>query len=226
MTVNSPCLRSEVRQKAFLETLDASQKHRVEDVKRRQLEVLFSEIRGFEKHLPPGLCEDDLLPCEVTKEEERQNRAHFEKTNSYLIDRLWRFGAKSQWMLRRGEVLYLSLVCELWTKTTRGATYSLCLGMDRPTFCRLILDLGLVDQKRVPYFWAVSLFDDRAKTVRRVSFARDPRSILLKGVAAVGLDEHRRIRRCTSTSCGARLSRSARGRTDRIAQVASFETGV
>merc|ERR1719283_4778 len=38
--------------------------------------------------------------------------------------------------------------------------------MDRPTFCRLVLDLGLVDQDRVPYFWAVSLFDEAARPVR------------------------------------------------------------
>lgn len=150
----------------LLESVDVREKHRVADVQRRQLEVLFSEVPHFEQHLPRGIREDVLLPLEVGKDEERANRNHNDKTCGYLTDRLWRMGAEVGWMLDRGEVLYTSLVCSLWMKASHGHSWSQYLSMDRPTFCRMVLDFGLVDQHKVPYFWAVSLFDEAARSVR------------------------------------------------------------
>merc|ERR1712100_331901 len=40
------------------------------------------------------------------------------------------------------------------------------LGVDRATFCQFLLDLDLVDQNKIPYVWAVSVFDQYAKPVR------------------------------------------------------------
>mmetsp|Transcript_126732 Transcript_126732/g.405172 ORF Transcript_126732/g.405172 Transcript_126732/m.405172 type:complete len:1155 (+) Transcript_126732:57-3521(+) len=154
------------RKGKILESLNEQQKCKVEDVQRRQLEVLFSEVPDFELHFPPGIYDFLLLPLEISKEDERANRTHVDKTSSYLMDRLWRAGGRSDRMMTRGEVLFLSLVSNLWMKSSHGNSSGLYLGFDRPTFCRLILDLGLVDQDTVPYFWAVSLFDEAARIVR------------------------------------------------------------
>lgn len=154
------------RKGKILESLNEQQKCKVEDVQRRQLEVLFSEVPDFELHFPPGIYDFLLLPLEISKEDERANRSHVDKTSSYLMDRLWRAGGRSDRMMTRGEVLFLSLVSNLWMKSSHGNSSGLYLGCDRPTFCRLILDLGLVDQDTVPYFWAVSLFDEAARIVR------------------------------------------------------------
>lgn len=159
------------RTREILCSLDSSQKLVASDVQRRQLEVLFMEVPHFEDYLPMGIRDEHLLPIEMTKEEERLNWNYYEKTMGYLMDRMWRIGAKNNWMLTRGEVVYLSVVTNLWMKATHGKSFA--VGMDRATYCRLVLDLGLVDQERVPYYWAVSLFDEAAKPMRLCSPATD-----------------------------------------------------
>ncbi|CAK0800078.1 unnamed protein product, partial [Prorocentrum cordatum] len=44
-----------------------SERHRAEDVKWRQLEVLFGEVPSWADHLPAGTRQEDLLPADVDK---------------------------------------------------------------------------------------------------------------------------------------------------------------
>jgi len=139
-----------------------TEKHRVEEVLRRQMEVLFSEVPHFEDHLPTGIQRSDLLPPVVSKDEELEHLQAAEASRSYFADTRWVVGSQMRWMLPRDDVLMLLKVCCLWMRAAHGAQ-SCLVGMDRPTFCRFILDLGLVDQTKVPFFWAVSLFDEVAR---------------------------------------------------------------
>ncbi|CAK9001344.1 Uncharacterized protein SCF082_LOCUS6884 [Durusdinium trenchii] len=69
------------------------------------------------------------------------------------------------WRFRRNEVLVLVQVLKSWTLASwpKGGAE---MGMDRASFCRFILDVGLADQRKVPFFWAVHLFDSCAKWMR------------------------------------------------------------
>jgi len=148
----------------MLSSLDAKELHKTDDVQRRQLEVLFSEVPDFEQHLPQSLRQTDMLPPDFTKEEERQSRNLAEKSNTNFGDHTWKAGQQMRWSFSRPQVQLLSQISSLWIRAMMGPSFS--VGMDRPTFCRFILDLGLVDQHDVPFFWAVSLFDEVARPMR------------------------------------------------------------
>lgn len=155
---------SKRRTSELLRTIDEAQRFRVEDVRRRQLEVLFGEVPDFERHLPSGVLATDLQPLDPGKDEEQRHRRAAERSGEHFADRSWSKGSSMRWMLRRSEVLVLSQIAGLWMRATRGPACQ--PGMDRATFCRFILDLGLVDQHKVPFFWAVSLFDELALPMR------------------------------------------------------------
>merc|ERR1711871_800742 len=87
-----------------------------------------------------------------------------ERATHLFQEKSWTCGATMGWMFTREEVLILVQIVGLWSRALRPGLPP-CV-IDRTTFCRLILDLGLVDQERVPFFWAVSLFDEKAKTLR------------------------------------------------------------
>jgi len=93
----------------------------------------------------------------------RERRAA-EKANAHVTDHRWRMGSVMQWLFNRNEIQPLLNIVALWTKASHGMLIS--IGMDRPTFCRFILDLGLVDQVQVPFYWCVSLFDEAAQILR------------------------------------------------------------
>ncbi|CAK0800079.1 unnamed protein product, partial [Prorocentrum cordatum] len=88
---------------------------------------------------------------------EAYNRQQTERENTVVYKH--QFAREPPWMFSRDEVCLLLQVAELWSRATRGPRGS--RGMDRPTFCRMLLDLGLVDQERVPFFWAAALFDSQ-----------------------------------------------------------------
>lgn len=147
-----------------LASISAREKNRVDEVRSRQFDVLFSEIPVFLQHMPPGVDMLDMLPPEYERDEELKQRRLAEKARSELADKRWTAGKQMEWIMTRVEVLALSKVVSLWVRAGRGGNCP--LGMDRPTFCRFILDLGLVDQFKVPYYWAVSLFDEAARKLR------------------------------------------------------------
>lgn len=152
------------KRELVLASIGAREKNRVEDVRSRQLDVLFSEIPSFLQHLPPGVEMLDMLPPDYDRDEELRERRVAEKARLELADKRWTAGKQMEWMMTRVEVVALSKVASLWVRAARGGNCP--LGMDRPTFCRFILDLGLVDQVKVPYHWAVSLFDSAARKLR------------------------------------------------------------
>ncbi|CAK0880317.1 unnamed protein product [Prorocentrum cordatum] len=143
------------------------QRVRVDDVRSRQLELLFCGIAGFELGLPPWVRRDDLLPAEADRGADYQNRVLIERENSTLREMtLESSGVEIQregWLLSFPEILAVLQVASLWARAAQGP--GCLLGLERPTFCRLVLDLGLVDQKRVPYFRLVSQFDSLARLV-------------------------------------------------------------
>lgn len=143
------------------QSLTVSERHKVQDVLDRQIEVVFAEVPSFKDHLPPGVQHSDLLPLDIDRDEEMRARRSAERGNLNLADRSWEAGAAMCWFFTKAEVKVLLQVVGLWMRATRGPATK--IGMDRPSFCRLILDLGLVDQDKVSYSWAVSLFDTVAK---------------------------------------------------------------
>jgi len=146
------------------------EKHRNlnDDVQQRQLELLFTEVPSFMQHLPAMAKRTkslgDLLVPDVDSQEERRNRHRADQSNDHFDDKYWMEGKKMSWMFNQAEAINLSKCADLWTRATRGEQCP--MGMDRTTYCRFILDVGLVDQNKVPYFWAVSLFDEVAQPMR------------------------------------------------------------
>jgi len=147
-----------------LKAVDEMERFRVEDVQLRQLEMLFLEVPNFERYMPIDVIRGELLPPTIDKDAESKERKSSERSTSYLADTRWVEGRRMGWMMTRYEALMLSDFSVLWTRASR--TNNCPFGMDRPTFCRMILDLGLVDQQKVPYYWAISLFDSMAQAVR------------------------------------------------------------
>lgn len=152
------------RARRLMRSVDPTQRLRVEDVQRRQVEVLFSEVPNFEEYLPPGVGYADLVPADIEREDELRDRRAAAYSSRFFADTHWIEGMEMNWMLSRPEVLVVSEIASLWTRSTHGMDCP--MGMDRPTFCRFILDLGLSDQEKVPFFWAVSLFDDVSRPMR------------------------------------------------------------
>lgn len=152
------------RNEEMLRGVDETEKHRVQDVSRRQLESLFNEVPDFERFLCPGVVCWDLLPVGVSREDEARERRIAEKMLAHFGDVHWVEGKRMGWTLFRSEVLLLGETMNVWERASRGNNCP--LGMDRPTFCRFVLDCGLIDQKKVPYYWAVSLFDSVTQPIR------------------------------------------------------------
>eukprot|EP00928_Gymnodinium_smaydae_P084216 TRINITY_DN6748_c0_g1_i1.p1 TRINITY_DN6748_c0_g1~~TRINITY_DN6748_c0_g1_i1.p1 ORF type:complete len:893 (-),score=212.78 TRINITY_DN6748_c0_g1_i1:150-2450(-) len=138
----------------------------VEDVQKRQLALLFAEVPQFELFLPPGLETEALLPGDFrrTLAEDTRERRAAEKQVQRFSDPYWVEGRREEWLLTQEEVLELDAAVELWIKAAGGESAQ-TVWVDRPTFCRMILDVGLVDAKLVPFHWAVSLFDAVASYV-------------------------------------------------------------
>lgn len=141
--------------------IDASQKLRVEDVALRQVEVIFIEIPDFKRYLPAGVVASDLVPMGLERNDEMQDRLAYDRANAFLGDKHWIICSQMNWILTQWEVAVLLRISSLWNKGTRPLLGS--MGMDRPTFCRFILDVGLVSYQKAPFHWAISLFDEVAR---------------------------------------------------------------
>eukprot|EP00928_Gymnodinium_smaydae_P099372 TRINITY_DN9459_c0_g1_i1.p1 TRINITY_DN9459_c0_g1~~TRINITY_DN9459_c0_g1_i1.p1 ORF type:complete len:1199 (-),score=217.68 TRINITY_DN9459_c0_g1_i1:155-3751(-) len=134
-----------------------------EDVRSRKLDLLFDEVPSFRSIILEDVKTDLHVP-DATAEEERAARRACETYNRQLRDPDWYEGRRMGWLLTQEEAILLTEVAILWQKGARGA--NLAFGIDRPTFCRLCLDLELGDREKAPYFWMVSLFDASAALVR------------------------------------------------------------
>ncbi|CAJ1347596.1 unnamed protein product, partial [Effrenium voratum] len=128
------------------------------EVKQRQVAILFAELPRFLEYLPSSVPLASMEP-ELGRQEDPQARAAALRGNALLRQ------PASQRRFRQAEVLAVVQVLKAWSLASwpnGGAE----LGMDRSTFCRFLLDTGLADQRKVPFFWAVSLFDSSARLVR------------------------------------------------------------
>lgn len=149
-------ISSRGRTRKLLEQMSSMDKHIVEDVRERQLELIFGDMPHFSDYLPPGVQLADLLPAEIRKEVEYKDRRDAQRWNSYFTESGWIEGDKMGWLLPQEHILQLNEALTVWARAARGMNYT--LGVDRSTFVRFILDCGLVDQQKVPLFWAVKIF--------------------------------------------------------------------
>ena len=139
---------------------------RTAEVDERRLGILFCEIPNFEAMLPKAVDIKNLVPPDLVEEQEQAEKQSIERQNSFLSDNNFIEGSQMCWLFTHAEVLTMSRCMHRWCLSTGGSNTMGHMGMDRPTFCRLILELELVDQVAVPYFWAVSLFDSLAQPSR------------------------------------------------------------
>lgn len=137
---------------------------RVADVEQRRVRHLFIEVPNFELFLPEQVNLKDLIPVDLGDDRETAAKHLVDRQNTNFADTRWVEGAQMGWLFTQSEVVALSKSLERWSASTRGANVP--MGMCRPTFCRFVIDVELVDQKKVPYFWAVQLFDSVAQHVR------------------------------------------------------------
>eukprot|EP00440_Ansanella_granifera_P008490 gb/GFBE01009197.1/.p1 GENE.gb/GFBE01009197.1/~~gb/GFBE01009197.1/.p1 ORF type:complete len:993 (+),score=189.57 gb/GFBE01009197.1/:1-2979(+) len=159
--------RWKVKAAEFLAAVTEDDKFKDEDVKSRQLDILFLEVEDYERYIPPALPTKSLVPT-FDREDEQRSRALAGRAIGFLEERNWVAGLHMSWRSNQSEVQALSEVMKLWSIAAWGPAAGY-LGMERSTFCRFILDVGLVDQKKVPYFWAVSLFDQMSRPLRCAS---------------------------------------------------------
>ncbi|CAJ1425980.1 unnamed protein product [Effrenium voratum] len=144
--------------RTLAESVQEEDRHKDAEVKQRQVAILFAELPRFLEYLPSSVPLASMEP-ELGRQEDPQARAAALRGNALLRQ------PASQRRFRQAEVLAVVQVLKAWSLASwpnGGAE----LGMDRSTFCRFLLDTGLADQRKVPFFWAVSLFDSSARLVR------------------------------------------------------------
>lgn len=134
------------------------------DVNKRQIDAMFAGISEFKDFLPEDANEEDLMPLDCSKNDEHKARRMIEILNGWFHDPHWLEGSRMHWLLSRVEIEFLCEIIGCWQRASRGQ--NLLIGMDRSTFCRFILDIGLAQHITAPFFWAVSLFDMNAVLVR------------------------------------------------------------
>eukprot|EP00930_Biecheleria_cincta_P044627 TRINITY_DN30721_c0_g1_i1.p1 TRINITY_DN30721_c0_g1~~TRINITY_DN30721_c0_g1_i1.p1 ORF type:complete len:1108 (-),score=196.98 TRINITY_DN30721_c0_g1_i1:33-3356(-) len=141
-----------------------SERAREGDVENARVKHLFIEVPNFEVHAPKPVNLKDLIPSDLGEAREIEERNIVERQGGNFRDPYWTEGSQMGWLFPQPEVMELSQLMDRWAASTRGA--NLPMGMCRSTFCRFLLDTKLADQKSVPYFWAVQLFDSVAQPVR------------------------------------------------------------
>lgn len=150
---------------ALLKKVRDEERVRASDVNQRRLGLLFAEIPFFETALPNGVHIKDVMPADFLEEEEAAAKQLIERQNAFLADNKFIEGSQMAWLFTQTEVQSISKCLQRCTVSTRGVGTVSAGGMDRPTFCRMLFDLDLVGEK-VPYFWAVALFDSMAQPMR------------------------------------------------------------
>lgn len=159
-------LMTREKAEALLRKVNDQERVRTADVNQRRLGRLFAEIPAFETVLPTDIDIKDIMPTDVLEEEESTAKQLIERQNAFLADEKFIEGSQMSWLFTQTEVLQIAKCMQRWSTSTRGAHGAVVTaGIDRPTFCRMLLDLELVGEK-VPYFWAVCLFDSLALPIR------------------------------------------------------------
>ena len=133
------------------DSIQETDRQKDEDVKRRQVNILFAELPYFLEFLP------DAVPVESLEFEINRD-----KPFKPGFPRRWPAQSRK---FRKMESQALIEVFRAWSLASwplGGAE----LGMDRATFTRFVLDVGLVDQRKVTLFWALSLFDCLSHSMR------------------------------------------------------------
>lgn len=153
----------EERKKA-MQLLEGMEQHRTADVENHQRDMLFWQVPDYKQYIPAGIELTDLLPIDMSKHEELQERRNMEKQNVLLEDSRNGECTKQGWCITDTEAKPLVRQAKLWNYCARGANNP--NGMDRATFCSFIVDIDLVDSKHAPYFWILNLFDESAKPAR------------------------------------------------------------
>lgn len=66
--------------------LETKEKIQLEDVQKRQQEMLFLEVANYERYLPNGVTVEELLPLEVSRVIQNEEKKRFETLNNALLD--------------------------------------------------------------------------------------------------------------------------------------------
>mmetsp|Transcript_1463 Transcript_1463/g.2545 ORF Transcript_1463/g.2545 Transcript_1463/m.2545 type:complete len:1408 (+) Transcript_1463:130-4353(+) len=77
--------------------LETKEKIQLEDVQKRQHEMLFLEVANYERYLPNGVTVEELLPLEVSRIQQNEEKKRFEKLNNALLDVTIKSKAQYQW---------------------------------------------------------------------------------------------------------------------------------
>eukprot|EP00439_Symbiodinium_sp_Y106_P066256 s1206_g10.t1 len=133
------------------DSIKEADRHKDADVKKRQSDILFAELPYYLEFLPESVPLESL---EAEMDREKSSKPGFPR----------RWPSQSR-KFRRTESQALIEIFRAWSFASwplGGAE----LGMDRATFSRFVLDVGLVDQRKVPLYWSLSLFDCLSHTTR------------------------------------------------------------
>eukprot|EP00930_Biecheleria_cincta_P090122 TRINITY_DN79466_c0_g1_i1.p1 TRINITY_DN79466_c0_g1~~TRINITY_DN79466_c0_g1_i1.p1 ORF type:complete len:900 (-),score=131.89 TRINITY_DN79466_c0_g1_i1:124-2823(-) len=149
----------------LINSIPEHERYKEEDVKRRQTDIYFLEVPDFPQYLPPAVTLSTIQNIADLEPDLARNRYATGRANNLLEERGWLAGGMMGWRLLKSDVRALSEAANLWSVAAwpNGGAQ---VGMDRATFCRFILDIGIVDQRKVQFSWAVSLFDDMSHAMR------------------------------------------------------------
>ncbi|CAJ1427465.1 unnamed protein product [Effrenium voratum] len=156
---------------AQYQRLAGNEKFRTEDVRRRQLELVFqgfpSAVSEELPSLTPGMAEEAMLPVEASSRQvERDSRKRCERHNVYFAERT----PQTVFLVKRqGWIFQYDDVCGILNKLDgwMGAVgLTPVWGIDRSTFSQLLVDLDLRHEERLPYVWAHQVFDAYAQPMR------------------------------------------------------------
>eukprot|EP00931_Biecheleriopsis_adriatica_P038852 TRINITY_DN22220_c0_g1_i1.p1 TRINITY_DN22220_c0_g1~~TRINITY_DN22220_c0_g1_i1.p1 ORF type:complete len:980 (+),score=172.72 TRINITY_DN22220_c0_g1_i1:93-3032(+) len=159
----------------FAHAISDTERYKDKEVRSRQVAIFFLEVANFLTLLPRAVSMD-LLELAILREDDTRTRFAAGRAAGFLQER-----GVSQinhanlmgWRLGLPQFQALADVMQLWVNAAWSTPGVGAAGMDRACFCRFVLDIGIVDQQRVPYFWAVSLFDQMSHSMR-FSSPEDP----------------------------------------------------
>lgn len=178
------------RQKTDLfESLDETAKNQQTEVRSRQVQLAFEGLPISQGHgeiekvltkdlfetscskecnffLPEGCSVATVLPPCFSRKQEREDRKRFEKSNLVFADPCLpnQTAVRQQgWLWSFEEAAEMLGYVSGWLAAS-GVSNS--IGIDRSTFCLLLLDLNIADQDRCPYVWCLQVFDMCCRPVR------------------------------------------------------------
>eukprot|EP00930_Biecheleria_cincta_P023640 TRINITY_DN17046_c0_g3_i1.p1 TRINITY_DN17046_c0_g3~~TRINITY_DN17046_c0_g3_i1.p1 ORF type:complete len:901 (+),score=177.16 TRINITY_DN17046_c0_g3_i1:88-2790(+) len=145
-------------------------------VKRRQMRLMYAIGNPLDEQdidLPsflPACCgqqpfDDAPLDCGLRRRE-RDDRKQNEKLNMLFSDSNPHNIAlvKNQgWLLSFSDIQTVLAKVAGWMSAAGLLPNS---GIDRSTFCQMMVELDMIDQERVPYVWALQVFDIKAKPMK------------------------------------------------------------